>query len=110
MNRDIALLLTILDYINRIELYIDGYTIKDFSDDLKTYDATCMILQQIWECSLKLSEEICLEKIPIHYMRGLRNRITHDYMWLDDEKIWDTIKISIPELKNTIKELLKSFQ
>ncbi|MDP2090005.1 MAG: DUF86 domain-containing protein [Candidatus Gracilibacteria bacterium] len=41
-------------------------------------------------------------------MRGLRNRITHDYMGLDCEILWDTIVVSIPELKKVIQEYLNN--
>lgn len=109
MNRDHALLLTIRDYIERAESHVEWYDLWGFCNDLKTYDASCMMLQQIWECASKLSEWINLANIPVEYMRWLRNRISHDYMWLDDEKIWDTIKVSIPELRKIIEGLLKSF-
>ena len=109
MNRDHALLIIINNYIERIESYVEWYTIWEFCNDLKTYDASCMMLQQIWEISSKLSEWICLDRFPIEQMKWLRNRMAHDYIWVDDRVIWNIIQISIPELKEIIEKLLKSF-
>ena len=106
MNRDKINLMIILDYIDKIFSYIDWYDFWDFMDDEKTYNASCMLLQQIWELATKLEEWISLKNIPIDNMRWLRNRITHDYMWIDSEIIWDTINENLPELRNVIKKIL----
>jgi uncharacterized protein with HEPN domain len=65
-----------------------------------------MVLQQIWEITWKLDESI-FSDLPISEMRGMRNRITHNYLWIDDSIVWDTIKESIPELKIKILQLLE---
>lgn len=108
MNRDKINLMTILDYIDRVQKYIDWYDFLDFMDDEKTYDACCMLLQQIWELANKLEDKVSLKIIPIDKMRWLRNRITHDYMWIDSEIIWDTINESLPDLIIVIKKVVDS--
>jgi len=108
MNRDIQKLLLINEYILKIEKYTLWISFNDFITDEQKFDAVCMVLLQIWEMWLKLEEWISLKNINIDEMRWFRNRITHDYMWLNDEVIWDTIKISLPRLKSTIDNILKS--
>lgn len=95
----------ILKSINKIEKYIGTMTFWEFSDDEKTFDAVCMQLQHIWECGVKLLKIAGegYKNIPFSDMQAFRNRISHDYIWLDDEIIWKTIKISLVELKNLLQ-------
>ncbi len=98
----------ILDNILKLERYIDWILFEEFIINEEKYDACCMVLQQIWEIWSKLDDwDFSLEEFPISQMRWLRNRITHDYIWLDDQILWDTIQESIPQLKKIILNLLK---
>lgn len=91
----------ILNSIFKIERYIKNMSLWDFYDDEKTYDACCMQLQHIWECGIKLLNLTSKDykNIPFKKMSAFRNRISHDYIWLDEKIIWITIKESLPELK-----------
>ncbi len=111
MKENIEYFNIILDYIEKLKNYTDDIEFEDFLDNEEKYDACCMVLQQIGEIANKIDrKKISLANIPIDQMRWLRNRITHDYIWLDDEIIWDTIEISIPQLEKTIKNYIKYFK
>lgn len=98
----------ILDHIIKLEKYTFWVNFEDFLDNEEKYDACCMVLQQIWEVASKIDNtKVSLKSIPIDQMRWLRNRITHDYLWIDSVIIWDTIKESIPELRTIIEKILK---
>lgn len=106
MNKDIKFYENeIINWIEKIERYIWNMNFWDFCDDEKTFDACCMQLQNIWECWIKLWKltDNNYKNIPFIDMRGFRNKITHDYAWMDDWIIWDTIKKSLPELKKLLK-------
>lgn len=107
MKNDKEILDVIMSYIFKLERYTYNIDIDDFVDNEEKYDACCLVLQQIWEVGSKLNNNILLD-FPISQMRWLRNRITHDYIWLDSEIIWDTIVVSIPELKNVIQDYLNN--
>jgi uncharacterized protein with HEPN domain len=94
----------ILDSITKIEEYILGMTLIEFADDEKTFDACCMRLQHIGECGLKLSTLAgnTYKDIPLQEMSGFRNRISHDYAGIDDEIVWNTIQISLKDLKKKL--------
>ncbi len=79
--------------------------LEDFSNDEKTFDACCMMLQNIWECWIKLSHITFwkYKKLPLEKISWFRNRISHDYMWIDDEIVWWIIKYSLPELKKLLE-------
>ncbi|MFA5917679.1 MAG: HepT-like ribonuclease domain-containing protein [Candidatus Gracilibacteria bacterium] len=102
MKKDIILYESeILKAINKIEKYVGKMSFDEFCDDEKTFDACCMMLQHIGECGVKLLNLTGgnYKNIPFIDMRGFRNKITHDYMGVDEKIIWETIKESIPELK-----------
>ena len=48
-----------------------------------------------------------VETIEIRHAISLRNRIAHDYDGIDDQIIWDAVRVNIPDLKQQIEALLK---
>jgi uncharacterized protein with HEPN domain len=39
-------------------------------------------------------------------MRGMRNRVVHDYFDIDWQRVWNTVKDDLPPLLGKIKTLL----
>lgn len=64
-----------------------------------------MQLQHIGECGTKLFSLTSkgYKNIPFAEMSGFRNRISHDYAGIDEEIVWSTIKLSLPELKRLLQ-------
>ena len=44
--------------------------------------------------------------LPWNQMRGLRNRMIHNYFDVNVEVLWNTVKEDLPKLKQQIDELL----
>ena len=44
--------------------------------------------------------------IPWNSIRGMRNRIVHDYENVDLSVLWGTIKESLPELKEKLADVI----
>jgi uncharacterized protein with HEPN domain len=40
-------------------------------------------------------------------MVGMRNRIVHDYLGIDDEIVWQTAAFRVPELIMQLEELVQ---
>ncbi|MCX6943654.1 MAG: DUF86 domain-containing protein [Opitutales bacterium] len=89
--------------------YVQGQTFEQFWDDFKTRDAVAMRLTIIGEAARQVSPETAatMPQIPIHAMRGLRNRIAHTYDQVDFTEVW---KITQHDLKPLITELAKSLR
>lgn len=98
----------ILDAIILLETYIDGVSQEDFLKDTKLQDAVAMRLQLIGELSKKLPEGLQDQYREIVWFEivGLRNKIAHKYLEIDWEKIWLTLKQDLPELKQTLLDIL----
>jgi uncharacterized protein with HEPN domain len=79
----------------------------EFSNDFKTVSACTMILSQIGELVNRLENEFIEEynHIPWSRIRGLRNRIVHDYEGIQKDMVWDVLTNFLPKLINDIEEL-----
>ena len=98
----------ILESIQKIEDFTEGMDYNAFVTDAKTLYAVRTALQIIGEASAKIPEDIRKKHsdIPWVQIRGLRNRIVHEYFGLDVRLIWNTIKNDLPVLKPEIGKLL----
>ncbi len=93
----------IVDSINQIEKYIYWYDFEMFIDDRKTFDAVLMQLQHIWETTKKVTINFWdIEWLPINEMIWLRNFIAHNYLWISESIIWETVINDIPEIKTKL--------
>jgi uncharacterized protein with HEPN domain len=106
---DIELIREIFDATVRIEVYIHGYTYEVFINDGKTIDAILMNLIVIGESANRLSEDFKEKYDGVDWfnIRGLRNRVAHDYKGTNLKIVWDVSTINIKELKNYLEKLLQ---
>ena len=106
--------------IYMIELCDDVYYLKerfgDSYDDLivdKAYQlAVSMVIVNLGESVTKLSEEYLEEhsEIPWREIVGMRNIFAHNYLGINFTELWDTIEYDIPELKDSLNNLLNEFE
>ena len=107
-SKDRIIIQKIIGYIDDVEKYTEGMEDKDFLDDKKTITACAFTVSQIGEI-VKEIEEDTMKKysdIPWNSIKGMRNRIVHDYENVDLSVLWGTIKESLPELKEKLKEII----
>lgn len=107
-SKDRIIIQKIIGYIDDIERYVVGQEAKDFLDDKKTITACAFTVSQIGEIVKEITNETMQQYdfIPWNSIRGMRNRIVHDYENIDLSVLWGTIKESLPELKDKLKEIL----
>ena len=94
----------ILSEIDDINKFIDKITEEDFYKDIKTQKAVIMSLINIGELSKSFSDDFIdsNEKIPWKKIQAMRNVAAHKYEAIDMQIVWDTIHVSIVELKNKL--------
>ena len=109
-SKDRIILQKIVGYINDIEQYVEDMKVQEFYDDKKTMTACAFSLSQIGELAKELDEETInnITEIPWKSIKGMRNKIVHDYDNVDLSVLWSTIKNSLPELKDKLKEVIMS--
>jgi len=73
-------------------------------------DAVVRNIEIIGEASSKIPDEIKnkFAEIPWLKLKGIRNRIVHDYFGVDVEIIWKIIEKDLVELRHQIEIALKS--
>ena len=77
-----------------------------FSADTRTVDAVVRNLEIIGEASNGIPEDEKLLRPDIDWraIRGLRNRIVHEYFGLSLAVIWAIIQMDLPELATRLRE------
>lgn len=99
-----------IEYIDKSLKYIEGYTFKQFCEDEKTIDATIFAISQIGELVKNISKETMEQYSDIEWnmIKGLRNRIVHDYDGINFKSIWFVLQHDVLELKNKIQEIINT--
>lgn len=107
-SKEYIALQKMIEYIDKSIVYIEGYTFEEFCNDSKTADATVFIISQIGELVKNISKET-MEKysnIEWNMIKGLRNRIVHDYEGIILKSVWHVVKVDIIELKKDIQNII----
>lgn len=107
-SKDRIIIQKIISYINDVEKYVEGMQAKDFLDDKKTITACAFTVSQIGELVKEITDETMKKyrDIPWNSIKGMRNRIVHDYENVDLSVLWGTIKESLPELQDKLKDII----
>ncbi len=105
-------ILTILESIEKIFIYTNGFTDKDSfytSSDQLQYNAVCHLLLAIGEESRKIDEKLKEEMSFISWEQigGLRNRIAHDYRGIDPAIVFQIARYELRPLKDACLSMLQ---
>ena len=97
-----------IHYVNKVLSYSNGFDYSSFSENTITVEACVFNLSQLGELTTKLDKEYMAEysDIPWNEMRGLRNKIVHDYEGVNLKLVWEIISEDLPELKGQLEKLL----
>lgn len=98
----------IINHIDSILKYTHGVDYAEFRNNSMMVEACVFNLSQIGELVNKLDKEYLSkhQEIPWFKMRGLRNRIVHDYEGVNLNLIWEIIDIDIKILKEQLLKLI----
>ena len=110
MSSDYLALRTIIESIDKIELYSStSHSSDDFYHDEKSFDACMIHFINIGEMIGRLSSEVknSHPDIPWKEIRDFRNLVSHNYFGIDADELWDIIVNHLPELKTNILAILQ---
>ena len=96
-----------LEEIAFLQTAVKSVTFESFMGDEEKKRAVSMTLINIGELARLLSDGLksSAKDIPFKEITATRNIAAHGYHALNFEYIWDTVKISIPDLKLKIEGL-----
>ncbi len=100
------------DILNAIEIileYIENKTEFEFVNDQMLQDAVIRRFEIIGEASTKISEKFKNENQGIQWrlMKGMRNKLIHEYFGVSAITIYSTVKLDLPILKEQLENLVK---
>ena len=107
-DRDAASLLDALEAAKRIITYVEGMSIEDYRASKLKRAAVERELTIIGEALNRLSQSArdTNPDIAIPAIVGLRNRIVHEYEWIEDDRIFSIVKVQVPELIDLLVRLI----
>jgi uncharacterized protein with HEPN domain len=99
----------ILISISKILTYSSGKEYADFINNELIQDAIIRHIEIIGEASGKVSDETKMKYsfIPWTDIKGMRNKLIHDYFGVDVDEVWKVIQKDIPLLKIQIRKILE---
>ncbi|MEM9542885.1 MAG: DUF86 domain-containing protein [Cyanobacteria bacterium P01_E01_bin.42] len=108
MSRDNEILLDLFNACRSIADFTAGMEKDEFLKDTKTQSSVLYQIIIIGEAVNRLSESFKRShpEIPYAQIKGMRNRVTHEYKDVDLDIVWDAINTDIPILLDAIASSL----
>lgn len=108
-NKEYVSFIKMIEYIDKAIEYTKGYTFESFCNDNKTIDATVFAISQIGELVKNISKETMSKynNIEWNMIKGLRNRIVHDYEGINLRSIWVVLQSDIRQLKIDLQSIMQ---
>jgi uncharacterized protein with HEPN domain len=100
----------ILNCIEHIQLYTANLSFEQFSGNFMATEACLYNFQIIGEAVSKLPAEIKEANLTIPWSRikGMRNRLIHEYFGTDLQLVWEVIKDELPSLETELRNIQDS--
>jgi len=114
MSRDFKIYLyDIFDRANRIlENTRDLKSPSELENDEWTEDAIVRNLEIMGEAAKQIPEEFCAKypEVPWREMKGLRDRLIHQYFEVSLLIIWDILKNELPEIISNFQRIIDDLE
>jgi uncharacterized protein with HEPN domain len=87
---------------------LGGKTRADFDTDEDLRIVLLHLVQTVGEAATRVSQELqtAHPEIPWRRIVGMRHRIVHDYMNIDEDILWEVVVRSLPELIGLLGPLI----
>lgn len=88
--------------------FVAGMGFDEFEADIKTQSAVLYQIAVVGEAVKRLSMSFRDDytTVPWSAMAGMRDKLIHDYGGVDIQRVWQTLRESIPPLLELIEPLL----
>lgn len=98
----------IVDAMDKAITFTAEMNYEEFVKDTKTVYAVIRALEIIGEAVKKIPVNIRKKypQIPWQKMAGMRDKLIHEYFGVIYERVWETVKRDIPQVKSLIEEIL----
>ncbi|TAN60959.1 DUF86 domain-containing protein [bacterium] len=105
-----AYLLHIIDAIKNIEEFTKECSKEKFTRTKIIQDSVIRNLEIIGEAAKHVPAAVRRKYVSIEWKRiaGMRDILIHEYFGVDIDRVWQVLKVRIPELKKEINNILRN--
>lgn len=102
-------IIKIIQHSKQVLEYTKGISQDEFENNSLVFEAVAFNISQIGELAKLVDQETIDSNKHIDWMamRGLRNRIVHDYDHVSPSIIWAVIQYDLPQLVEDLNKLLE---
>ena len=99
----------IYDAICNIESFTQGFSEKDYLQNLLVQSAVERQLEIIGEACANISDKIKKKHTQVEWnkIKAFRNIIAHEYFGVSSKQIWNVVQLEISQLKISIQAITK---
>jgi uncharacterized protein with HEPN domain len=107
MKSDKAYIQHMLSCIERVLKFTKDLAYEDFANNELVQDAVIRNIEVIGEASKHVSNHLkqTYYEIPWKEISGMRNKLIHDYMGVDIEVVWKTVKTDLIQLRKMLRKI-----
>jgi len=97
-----------LDTANKAIGFVQGLTIDDFDNNELLRLSLTHLLQVIGEAARRVSPDFraTYPQIDWKAIVGMRSKVVHDYLNVDEDIVWDTVTNELPTLIAELEKIL----
>lgn len=97
----------ILTCIDRVQLYTADISFDDFTKNYMIVEACLYNIQIMGEAVAQLADDVKQNEpqIPWSLIKGMRNRLIHEYFGTDLPIVWNVIKNELPSFKGELERI-----
>lgn len=109
MDNDGLYLGHMLDTANNARRKVQGVSRADYDANETLRLALAHLIQIVGEAAGRVSSPTREQhpEIPWHEVIGMRHRIVHDYLELDEDTIWEVVMQDLPKLIESLNAILE---
>lgn len=87
---------------------VKGKDRTDYDSEASIRYALAHLLQIIGEAARRISPDFCKvhPEIPWKAIIGMRHKVVHDYMSVDEDVVWDTVQQELPPLIKLLNKIV----
>jgi uncharacterized protein with HEPN domain len=99
-----------LDLVRKVVAKTERITREEFDRDENLRLALAHLLQTIGEAARRVSRELQDQhpEIPWPAIIGMRHKVVHDYMGVDEDVVWRTAREEVPRLRGLLLKMITS--
>jgi uncharacterized protein with HEPN domain len=97
--------------VDEMRQFVEGHTYDSFVQDLKTFRAVFACALILGEAANSLDDTIRAQapEVEWHKIRGMRNRLAHEYFDIDSRILWNVATVEGPKLTAPLERLTRLY-